>query len=75
VRTLERKETFWADAPIVAKLATIPKKEKSTIIRMALRSWFGITTGMPVEPITPEIAHLIARELMQNLKVERSANQ
>jgi hypothetical protein len=65
---LEKKETFWADAPLCEKLSTIPKGEKSTIIRMALRQWFGITSSKSVEPITADTAQLIARELMQNMK-------
>jgi len=68
----EKKQTFWADEPINAKLSAIPRSEKSTVIRMALRAWFGITDCKPVEPITPDAARLVARELMLNLKAERS---
>lgn len=68
---MEKKETFWADSAIVAKLATIPRSEKSTIIRMALRQWFGITANKSVEPITPMDAQLIAGEL---IKVGRSGS-
>ena len=39
---MEKKVAFWVDAQIAEKLSTIPKCEKSTIIRMALREWFGI---------------------------------
>jgi len=51
---MEKKQTFWADAQLSEKLSTIPRSEKSTVIRMALRQYFGITyTNPPVEP-TPE---------------------
>lgn len=40
---LVKKETFWTDAPLAEKLATIPEGEKSFIFRMALRDWFGMT--------------------------------
>jgi len=67
----EKKQTFWADEPINAKLAAIPRSEKSTVIRMALRQYFGITgTSRPVEPITPDDARLIAQELMREKKKE-----
>jgi len=69
---MEKKETFWADEPLTAKLATIPRSEKSTVIRMALRQYFGISASKPVEPITPDAARLVARELMINFKAERS---
>jgi len=69
VITTEKKQTFWADEPINAKLAAIPRSEKSTVIRMALRQYFGITgTSTPVEPITRDAARLVARELMINMK-------
>lgn len=63
---LEKKQTFWADEPINAKLSEIPRSEKSTVIRMALRQWFGITGSK--EPITTDDARLVARELVRNLK-------
>jgi len=39
----KKKETFWTSGPLMEKLATIPEGEKSVIIRMALRDWFGLT--------------------------------
>ena len=42
-RVLVKTETFWADAALVERLLTIPSREKSFIIRMALRDWFGMT--------------------------------
>ena len=69
---MEKKETFWADAQLTEKLATIPRSEKSTVIRMALRQYFGITSGnKPAETITAEDARHVARELMNNLKANR----
>lgn len=62
---MERKISFWADAQLDDHLATIPRSEKSTIIRMALRAWFGISNSKPVEPITPDVAQLIAKELVK----------
>ena len=37
------KETFWADPQLSERLANITHGEKSFIIRMALRDWFGMT--------------------------------
>ena len=37
------KETFWSDEQLSEKLATITHGEKSFIIRMALRDYFGMT--------------------------------
>jgi len=68
---VKKKRTFWDDPSIGQKLDAIPENEMSTIIRMALRQWFGIT-GKPVEVIT---AQQVARELMANLKTERSSSQ
>lgn len=69
---MEKKETFWADAQLHKKLSAIPKSEKSTVIRMALRQYFGITgTDKSGESITPDDARQIARELMNNLKTGR----
>lgn len=62
---MEKKETFWADAQLSQQLATIPRSEKSTIIRMALRQYFGISGSKPVEVITPDDARLVARELIK----------
>ena len=63
-----KKETFWTDRPIAEKLACIPDGERAVIIRMALRQYFGITASKPPEPITPDAARLVARELMLNMK-------
>jgi len=43
VDLLEKKETFWVDGPLQKRLASIPKMEKSTVIRMALRDYFNLT--------------------------------
>ena len=37
------KETFWSDKQLSERLATITHGEKSFIIRMALRDYFGMT--------------------------------
>ena len=66
---MKKKRTFWDDPTIGPKLDAIPENEMSTIIRMALRQWFG-TTGKTMEVIT---AQQVARELIANLKTERSA--
>ena len=63
-----KKETFWTDRPIAEKLKDIPDGERAVIIRMALRQYFGITASKPPEPITPDAARLVARELMQSMK-------
>lgn len=63
-----KKETFWTDQPIAAKLKDIPDGERAVTIRMALRQYFGITASKPPEPITPDAARLVARELMLNMK-------
>jgi len=60
--------SFRDDEQIAKKLDEIPKNEMSTIIRMALRQYFGISTSKPTEPITPDAARLVARELMLNMK-------
>jgi len=70
----KKKETFWADEPIMEKLATIPEGEKSFVIRMALRQYFGITSCKPPEPITRDTAQLVARELISNLRANSKAN-
>jgi len=57
--------SFRDDEQIARKLDAIPTNEKSTIIRMALRAWFGISTPTP---ITPTDARSIARELVQGIK-------
>lgn len=57
---------FRDDAEIGKRLDMIPKNERSTIIRMALRQYFGITTTKP--ELTPSDAQTIARELVQSLK-------
>jgi len=59
--------SFRDDEQIARKLDEIPKNEMSTIIRMALRQYFGITVSKPTEPITPDAARLVARELMQSI--------
>ena len=41
----KEKQTFWADEQLTEKLATIPENEKSTVIRMALRDYFGLTNS------------------------------
>ena len=66
---MKKKRTFWDDPSIGQKLDAIPNNEMSTIIRMALRQYFGIANTKPVEPIT---AQQVARELMSNMKAERS---
>jgi len=60
--------SFRDDEQIAKKLDEIPKNEMSTIIRMALRAWFKIDTSKPPDPITPEVARMIAQELMQEQK-------
>lgn len=66
---MKKKETFWADAQLSEHLATIPRSEKSTIIRMALRQYFGIPARKQIEStITPDVAQQVARELMRNIK-------
>jgi len=60
---MESKQTFWADAQLSEQLATIPRSEKSTIIRMALREYFTNTRSA-----RPTIAQQVAKELMRNLK-------
>jgi len=62
-----KKETFWTDEPIAEKLKDIPDGERAVIIRMALRQYFGISTSKPAEPITPDAARLVARELMLSI--------
>lgn len=57
---MEKKQTFWADSLLTEQLATIPRSEKSTIIRMALREYFINTR--------PTMAQQVAKELMRNLK-------
>jgi hypothetical protein len=37
------KETFWSDKQLSERLSTITHGEKSFIIRMALRDYFGMT--------------------------------
>ena len=37
------KETFWSDEQLSERLSTITHGEKSFIIRMALRDYFGMT--------------------------------
>jgi len=59
--------SFRDDEQIAKKLDAIPKSEKSTIIRMALRQYFGISASKPPDPITPEVARMMARELMSNV--------
>lgn len=63
--------SFRDDEQIGKKLDLIPKNEKSTVIRMALRQYFGISDETPAEPITTDVARQVARELMRNLKVEK----
>ena len=41
----KEKQTFWADEQLTEKLAAIPENEKSTVIRMALRDYFGLTNS------------------------------
>ncbi|MBC2723330.1 hypothetical protein [Desulfosporosinus sp.] len=41
--TFLEKETFRPDPQLKEKLNTIPKGEKSFIIRMVLRDYFGLT--------------------------------
>lgn len=65
---MDTKQTFWADAQLSERLSLIPRSEKSTVIRMALRQYFGIATSKPVEPITPNDARLLARELVRTIK-------
>jgi len=57
--------SFRDDEQIARKLDEIPRSEKSTIIRMALRQYFGISTP---SPITPTDARTIAQELMREQK-------
>jgi len=69
---MEKKQTFWADAQLTEHLATIPRSEKSTIIRMALRAWFNLPNCRPIETtVTPEVAQQVARELMKNLQTAK----
>ena len=42
---MRKTRTFKDDKQIGEKLDTIPKDEMSTVIRMALRAWFGITNS------------------------------
>ena len=68
-----KKETFWTDAPIAAKLNEIPEGEKAVIIRMALRQYFGITGSKPMEPtadkpLTLEEAKQVARLMRQHAR-------
>jgi len=69
---VKKRRTFWDDPSIGPRLDAIPDGELSTIVRMALRQYFGISPSKPPEPITPDAARLVARELMLNLKAERS---
>ena len=62
---MRKRHTFFDDHIIGPRLDEIPENEKSTIIRMALRAYFGISKP---EPLTPVDARLVARELMNNLK-------
>lgn len=44
-KVLVKKETFWSDATLSERLSLIPGREKSFVIRMALRDWFGLTNS------------------------------
>jgi len=55
---MKKKQTFWADAQLSEKLSTIPRNEKSTIIRMALRQYFGISTD---QIVADDDARLVAK--------------
>jgi len=65
---VRKYRSFRDDEQIAKKLDEIPKNERSTIIRMALRAWFEVPSSRPGETLSPEDARLVARELMQNLK-------
>jgi len=73
---LRKYRSFRDDEQIGEQLDAVPKNERSTIIRMALRQYFGITSkpsepSKLVGPIASDAARLVAKELMQNLR-ERS---
>lgn len=77
--TFLTKITFWADDQLIEKLATVKKGERSFIIRLILRDYFGLTDSrrgilgyQESGPITTDVARLVAKELMNNLKAERS---
>ncbi|HEY8910082.1 MAG TPA: hypothetical protein VIM51_07345 [Desulfosporosinus sp.] len=71
---MEKKVVFWADEQLIQKLSEIPKSEKSTVIRMALRQYFNMTNYNPVEPITMDTVQQMARELLRNLKALKREN-
>lgn len=49
---MKKRRTFWDDPSIGPKLDAIPEGELSTIVRMALRQYFGVNASKP-DPITP----------------------
>lgn len=51
---MKKKRTFWdGGSTLGEKLDSIPENEMSTIIRMALRQWFGLPNSKPkTEPVT-----------------------
>ena len=60
---MQKKQTFWTDSLLTEQLATIPRSEKSTVIRMALREYF-INAGN----VNNAMAQQVAKELIRNLK-------
>jgi len=58
---VRKYRSFRDDEQLAKKLDEIPKNERSTIIRMALRAWFKVPSNVPRESIGSDEVKSIAR--------------